>query len=265
MSVVFDFNLLDDLAFAAHAGVLPDALPQASMQELGPVMELTQLRKAGLSSNLTELGWLNLGVKARLLDHQTLSPNLWIEPKHLNCGIAKAVFDVANTANHFELFCIRAQQSAERNGIPKRYAQEMIAAIWEFQSNIIEHSDAPETGFIAFQAHNEKFEFVAADSGIGVLESLRSCTEYRYLNNHGDALLRTIEDGVSKSGSHTMRGLGFRPIFVGLANLNGAIRLRSGDYALISNGTTLSRNAVKLKQKPKIAGFFASIVCDFRT
>jgi anti-sigma regulatory factor (Ser/Thr protein kinase) len=70
-------------------------------------------------------------------------------------------------------------------------AAQFAAAVGELYSNIYDRSAAPATGLVAFRAVPNRFEFVVADRGIGVLESLRSCTTYSGLSGHGEALRLT--------------------------------------------------------------------------
>ena len=128
-------------------------------------------------------------------------------------------------------------------------------------SNIYEHSDAARTGLIAFMARSGSFEFVATDRGKGVLDSLRTCPQYTSLDDYGEALRLTLTDGISRHGAGTGRGKGFRPLFIGIANLNGSLRFRSGDHALVIDGRSPSLMTARLAEKPKISGFFASAKC----
>jgi hypothetical protein len=101
---------------------------------------------------------------------------------------------------------------------------------------------------------------------VGILETLRTCADFAHVTDHGNALMLALADGVSRFGSSTGRGFGFRPIFVGLANIRGFLRFRSGDHALILDGTEPSLTTAKPAQKPMLSGFIVSITCetDFR-
>ena len=101
----------------------------------------------------------------------------------------------------------------------------------------------------------------AAHRGMGVLNSLRTCPEYSNLADHGDALKLTLEDGVTRFGSGKDRGHGFRPLFTGLANLNGALRFRSGDHALTIDGYQPIALRSRIARKVLINGFFVSVRC----
>src|SRR6202007_1014324 len=122
--------------------------------------------------------------------------------------------------------------------LPRDAARQLIAAMHEMHDNVIEHSDAPDTGVLAFRGGPGVFEFVASDRGIGVLDSLRKSTKYRRLSNSGEALEVSITEGASRFDDDARRGFGFRPIFLGLVDLYGSLRFRSGDYSLQMDGAS---------------------------
>jgi hypothetical protein len=62
---------------------------------------------------------------------------------------------------------------------------------------------------------------------------LQRCALYSDLRDHGKALQAALNDGTSRFGADSNRGHGFQPIFIGLLNLYGFLRFRSGDQALI--------------------------------
>jgi hypothetical protein len=127
--------------------------------------------------------------------------------------------------------------------------------------NIYLHSDRSETGLAAFLARSGYFEFGVLDRGMGVLRSLQSCDQYARLQDHGDALEIALTDGCSRFGPNSKHGHGFRSLFIGLSNLNGALRFRTGDHALTIDG----RNPISIPwrkiAKPKINGFLAFVSC----
>ena len=145
--------------------------------------------------------------------------------------------------------------------LPGTTPGQIVAAMQELESNIHEHSDAPNTGVLAFRAAPGLFEFVVADRGIGILRSLQRCATYAAIPDHGKALASAIGDGISRFGPGGKRGYGFRPIFLGLTNLYGSLRFRSGDYALSIDGTSPTLANSQLAQKAPIDGFLASVCC----
>jgi len=153
-------------------------------------------------------------------------------------------------------FQLAAQKAAAAMGIHRR-----TAAQFEMFSNVHEHSGAASSGAAAFMANGDAFEFAVADSGIGVRESLRSCTDYADLADDGKALRLALTEGVSRFGAQSGRGMGFRPIFIGLANLTGVLRFRSGDHALVIDGQKFGDMNAVTAQKVPILGFLASVAC----
>jgi hypothetical protein len=129
------------------------------------------------------------------------------------------------------------------------------------ESNIHEHSEAAETGLLAFRAARGTFEFVAVDRSIGILKSLCSCDAYAALSDPGKALAAALSDGVSRFGEESRRGHGFRQMFLGLLDLYGSLRFRTGDYALLMDGTSPALATAQLAQKPAMDGFFVSVRC----
>jgi hypothetical protein len=70
-----------------------------------------------------------------------------------------------------------------------------------------------------------------------------------------------LQEGVTRYGKGTGHGMGYRPLFQGLANLNGELRFRSGDQALTIDGMNPGSIPTKTSEKPPIGGFIASVNC----
>jgi hypothetical protein len=155
----------------------------------------------------------------------------------------------------------KAQQTAELS-LPKPIAQGLMGAMTEIEDNIHVHSERPDDGVVAFRGSAIEFEFVVADSGVGMLASLRRSPDYASLDDAGNALRMALQDGTSRlSHVEANRGYGFRNLFRNLANLNGELRFRSDDQALTIDGAGPELVKSVLSQKTNIQGFAASIVC----
>lgn len=259
----FDFAALDGLAFAAGRGMLAGRSPPRMVaRDLGPVIELAQLAAGGLLPAPERAGWLNLDGVGGLYRELVGGRSRWVCPDGRRIGFLKTgrVPPVSETV--WTGFGLAAQQAAVAAGFPKGIGAQLAAALGELHSNLYEHAGAPETGLIAFRAGLNRFEFVVADRGIGVRDSLRGCTTYATLDDHGEAMRLALTDGVSRHGPGSDRGHGFRPLFVGLANLNGTLRFRSGDHALVISGHNPSLVSAQLAQKPPLLGFLVSVVCE---
>jgi hypothetical protein len=155
-----------------------------------------------------------------------------------------------------------AHKAALAAGFPTPIVRRLMGAMGEIRDNVIEHSEAPATGFVAFRSRLGLFEFTVADDGIGTLASLRTNVQYARLRDEGEALQCALTDGESRFGKAAERGTGFSQLFKSLASLNASLRFRSGDHALSieEKGPTLV-NALVAK-KPRLSGFLASILCQ---
>jgi len=256
-----DFSAVDDLAFAAERGCLDVGLLPYSFvsHQLGPLLELYQLTRTGAGPSSLRGGWLNVdqfrGLGAALVG----SAAHWASKSDRPFGILKSC--TAASEEEWIGFLMDAKRAATEVGIVSEWAAQMTAALGEFHSNIIEHSGARDTGFVAFSASPGVFEFVASDCGVGLLATLRQAPESTGLDEHGQALRVALTDGASRYGSDQGRGYGFRPLFVGLANRQAALRFRTGDACLSidGKGPTLARS--QLGRKAAIGGFFISVTC----
>jgi anti-sigma regulatory factor (Ser/Thr protein kinase) len=260
---VFDFASLDGLAFAAERGRFNGpALPRMAAQGLGPILELAQLADTGLLPAPEKAEWLALDGFEVLYRMLLTGRSQWVCADGRRIGFLRTGAQPPKNETGWISFCLAAQQAASMAGFPTRIAQQLIAAIGELRSNVYEHSRSARTGLIAFRAGTSSFEFVVGDRGVGVLQSLRTCTEFEGISDHGEALKLALTEGVSRFGSKARRGYGFRPIFVGLANVRGYLRFRSGDHSLIIDGTRPSLTTARPAQKPMLSGFIVSVSCN---
>lgn len=261
MTEILDFATLDGLAFAAERGRLSGHIPNLVAHDLGPIIELGQFAAAGLLPAPERTAWLRLDGLAVLYREIASGRLYWICPDGKRIGFlrtgAKPPSETVWTG-----FGLAAQQAAAASGFPARIAAQLVAAAGEMYSNIYDHSAAPATGLVAFRAVPNRFEFVVADRGVGVLESLRSCPAYSSMSDHGEALHLALKDGVSRYGANSSHGYGFHQLFIGLANLSGSLRFRSGDHALVIDGSTPSLMTARTAQKPYLSGFLISVACD---
>ncbi|HEY1745635.1 MAG TPA: hypothetical protein VGG11_02570 [Xanthobacteraceae bacterium] len=260
MSVLpFSFSALDSIAFAASRGRLNQLPPKTKYDAgpLGPFIELGQLCTTGLLPQPDEASWLNLGAATPLYAALCARQPYWT-------GKGAGFFRIGESWSGDDTawigFGVAAQRAAAASGFHRKIAAQFAAALSELVSNVCEHSRQSGSGIAAFRAVGGEFEFVVADRGIGVLKSLRENPAYKALGDHGEALQLALTDGVSRSGKPD-RGKGFRPIFIGLANLSGALRFRTGDHAYVIDGRKIDAMFAKTAQKVPIDGFFISVAC----
>jgi hypothetical protein len=255
------FADVDGMAFAAARGKLDESLLSTyAPQRLGPLLELLHLAAGGRLPRPDD--WLASDGAAPLIAAIRQNGESWFAPEDGHAGFIRAVRPGKDGDSRFTGFLMAAKRAGrEVSGLPAKTAGQLVGAMEELENNIHEHADAPETGIIAYRAEPGAFEFVVADRGVGILHSLRRCQAYAALPDSGRALEAALTDGVSRHGPDSNHGHGFRPIFIGLANLYGELRFRSGDHAITMDGTTPSLTTARITQKALIDGFFASVRC----
>ena len=260
------FQDVDGLAFAALRGRLGRAVavPTYEPAQLGPLFELLHLFTGGRIPSPRD--WLSPNGATPLVTALEEKKASWSNPLDPYMGFIRAASEETDRASRWTSFLMRAKRAAmDISGLPATVSGQLVAAMEELENNVHEHSRAPETGVIAYRAETGAFEFVVADHGIGILRSLCSCPDFTLLRDEGTALQAALTDGVSRYGTDCQRGHGFRPIFTGLVNLHGELRFRSGDHAVIMDGTKPEVTTARTAQKAPIDGFLASVRCHFST
>lgn len=259
------FTVLDGLAFAAARGLLQGGIPPTTTaSDLGPLLELWQLAAGGIIPCPDEGSWLALDGVASLYRELASGRPHWTCPATRSQGYFRTTARSRDDELGWVAFGVAAQRAATSVGFSRSTAQQLVGAIGELTDNIYEHSEAAASGVAAFKATPGAFEFVVFDRGIGVMQSLRACPEHASLSDHGNALSLALTEGVSRFGSDTGRGKGFRPLFVGLANLWGSLRFRSGDHALTVDGQSPTLVTAQTAQKVPLVGFFVSVTCRIK-
>jgi len=254
------FADVDDLAMAAiRKRLTPAAITNRySPHTLGPLLELLHLLEMQVVPE-----WIHdhLAVNGAqsLVDAIREKKDCWFASGNPRIGFVRTSCMQEHLATLFQMNAQRAARDIAK--LPGETPGHLLAAMHELNSNIEEHSAAESTGIMAYRARAGEFEFVVADAGIGILQSLSSCQEFAYLSNHGDALLAALNEGTSRYGSNKNRGYGFRSIFRGLYERKGSLRFRSGDHALTMDGASPDLKVAQLAQKPNLQGFFVSVRC----
>jgi hypothetical protein len=257
------FATLDGLAFAATRNRL-GALPAETVYAggaLGPFLEFSQLAAGGLLPRPGAASWFLPGAMQAFETALCSGRKQWICPNGAASGFFRMGAQWSEDDTPWMGFQLAAQKAAGAMGFHRRTAAQFAAALGEMFSNVHEHSGASSSGIAAFFGSGDAFEFAVADAGIGVRASLRSCSEFADLTDDGKALRLALADGVSRHGTQSGRGKGFRPIFVGLANLSGVLRFRSGDHALVIDGQKIGSMSAVTAQKVPMPGFLASVSC----
>ena len=278
------FEIVDDLGFAVERGRYDPGKAAACFvpMAIGPLIEMAQVADTnGVLEPPDRSPWIAWDDRVTLkegfktfLNAFATRQRQWTCPNSGNFGLVRTtrnpLLGIATapeaSLNEDEMawakFRFDAKRAAEAAGFSKTTAAKLVGAIGELEDNVHLHSEATHTGLLAFRAAAGTFEFVVADRGIGVLASLRQSPEFSgSLTDHGRALELALSDGCSRFGTSAGRGTGFRQIFLGLADLNGALRFRSGNQALTIDGRNPTLTMKRLAQKPHIGGFLISVLC----
>lgn len=249
------FALLDDINLGMQSGALAAVdLPPVAAADLGPLIELRQSGLLGKPAS-----WFHAGRHASLLGGMA-SGGKWFHSTGRQ-GFVSIPAIAADYASWTE-FGMRAKRAATEVGFGGDQAGQLVAAMGELRSNISEHSQCEDTGYLVYEATLKRFAFVVADAGIGVLRSLRLHPRFGHLEDAGTALELALSEGVSRFYDEKDRGRGFRPIFIGLANASRHLRFRSGDHSreiVRAHGGALE---AATHQRATLQGFFCSVVCE---
>ncbi len=228
-------------------------LPSIKAAHLGPLVEL---RHSGVQ--LQSCRWLDIG------RHGQLACALESGVKWFSNSGAQGCVKVSQiTADRrfWTEFAMRGKKAATQSGFAADTAGQLFAAIGELRDNICEHSENPASGYLIYDAAPGHFEFVVADSGVGVLTSLRSHHYYSHVTDAGTALNLALSEGVSRHHDDRGRGRGFRPIFVGLANASEHLRFCSGDHTREMMRAKDRGVLSSTRQRAPLNGFFCSVRC----
>lgn len=157
------------------------------------------------------------------------------------------------------MFCKRLENAAASVGLGGSLSKALAGTVEEMTSNVLEHSEHAETSLVGYRCSQREFEYVVADSGIGVLQSRRKNSYYSHLEDSREALETAVQEGESRRGHYLGHGLGFRDLLNNIANRDSYLRFRSGNYALVIDGTQ-SPPVWETRACQSIAGFLISIV-----
>jgi hypothetical protein len=254
----FDYGLVDGLGRARQRAIEPRLDGKTFRAEaVGPIIEVTNLVAGETLKRLRSSSWFEEGPLTSLLDAVLVRRVHWLDSDGRRGLVSGRGIDEERVLTSFKIDAHKAALGAGFAAAPL-----LIAAMGELIGNVVDHSEAPESGVAIFAARPGMFEFVVADSGIGVLRSVTKNPEHARLQDEGAALTAIVESSVSRFERGTGHGNGFRPIFERLADMTGELRFRSGDYALSLDGRFGDRIGRQLSQKPRLYGFFAAVVCQ---
>lgn len=160
---------------------------------------------------------------------------------------------------NWNAFCLRLMYAGVAAGLSKELSQALAGTFEEMTGNLMEHSEAPQSGIVGYRCSTGEFEYVVADAGIGVLNSLRQHSDYSWLSDSGEALETAVSSGESRHGRRQLRGFGFNKLMLNIAQRNSYLRFRSGDHSYSIDGTRPT-SLQKTQHCAHYQGFLISVI-----
>ena len=259
---ILDYDLVDDLCLiSGNIDAISRNISPVRAEKLGPVLELLHIKSKEA----------DVLIRSLALDKSRFSsiiPQIFRNEMHSRYSMGKQSLGLSSIerlgeSSNWTKFAIDVKAATVASGFSVAASAEIVAAIGEFFSNVLEHSKNSETGYVAYSGEEGTFEFVVADSGIGVLQSLKSNPAFTKLADSGRAIELALTEGISSSEQEG-RGHGFRPVFVGLANISDELRFRSGDHGHMVRRTNAGGIDARTIQLANLNGFFCSVVCSLQ-
>ena len=255
------FDVLDDVLLASVGlrSQLRDELRLLPIINIGPILELFHLQPKfpELLPQISELRRTEI-VSAFIRFRETTATS-----NSLNPSTVEFIVPPINVFRdpYWIAFCKRLERAARNAGLDDGEALGIVGAFREMVDNAIIHSEAADSIIAAYAQRENSIEFAVADSGRGVLASLREHPDYAQVSDYGTALRLCLSDGESRFGRGSGHGNGFRTLFLSLAGMAGRLRFRSGDHALDMHGTDRNVATSNIMQRAPYAGFVVSVQC----
>lgn len=251
-----DFRAVDGLSFSAERNrSFGNTVFRAAA--LGPLIELHHLK---LHESSGSDGFpVELSIFRPLLEAIDGQRPYWFDEAR---GLGMARVSTEARSNEWTDFAMRAKRAAMSSGFTSGSAGQLVAAVTELEDNVREHSGAIETGIAVFHAARTTFEVVVLDAGAGVRSTLNNSLNNQTLASDTEALRAALTEGVSRFGTNTGRGFGYRPLFTGLVNRQATLRFRSGKGSLVMDGVSPGLPIAQAGQKANLGGLLVSVRCQ---
>lgn len=259
-----DFSVADDLLREAIRGRLVghSAIALQASGRIGPLVEivLAEMAHGKQYSGVSFDSPFARSLSVALGQHTHFGSGYTDTAGAFPLGL---VNPVTTDTPDWDLWTKHAENIAMSHGFNRHLIAGLLGALVELQDNIYEHSDAPDTGVVAYAVSATSFEFVVADRGVGVLQSLRRNPRFEAVVDSGRAIELAITEGVSRFPEECGRGQGFNQLFRALVGHNAELRFRSDDHALtLRPGSAAGSAASILTQVAPLGGFAISVYCS---
>lgn len=258
-----DFDVVDDVLSAALSGRLAESRPIVliSADLLGPLVEVAIAHRASPARFASVCCEGAAADAVRLaFDQETVSGNGYKEL----LGILPMTRDATTQpgGDRYEQWLHRFQNATADAGFQKPFSRQLAGALGELADNVFLHSQTTSVAVAGFWIRENSVEFVVADSGIGVLDSLRKNPAHAHLKDAGQALGAIVSYGATRFAAGAGHGQGIKQFLRALAGHRGHVRFRSGDHALtLSGDLTAGIGTLRVAGKPQLPGLTISVQC----
>lgn len=196
-------------------------------------------------------------------DHSRRPTDMFSAPAYEFCMVPSKSEDSLHWDHHRDRFA----RSLKQEGFGKPTAYGLVGAYLEMADNAQDHSGTdeqhPAPALAAFHVAPGRMAYGVADLGRGVLASLRTKAEWSNLENSREALLAAIQQRATRRPEYK-QGSGFTQVHKSIADLNGVLRFRSGDAALLLDGRPEQAREATLRNSPGLLGFQLSVTCSLQ-
>jgi hypothetical protein len=163
------------------------------------------------------------------------------------------------TSQPMEMFFMRFTQASKAANFSIKSSNELQAALREMIDNAICHSSSPIPVLAGYYLRPGVAQFVVADVGRGVRDTLQENPKFSGIKNDAEAIQLALHDGISRFANKG--GFGFRPIFKALAEAWGVLRFRSREGCWTMDGQNFDADHGIRHFPPALPGFQVSVTC----
>lgn len=244
-------GFVKNLTLATMTGLVEYGCLRRSLPQLPPLP--TSITNSSLGQSLSmivsEIGLRTSGTRPAISNSHL--------PKEVEFVTVQG--EAEATADPLGMMYMRFTQATKAAGFATQTANELQAAFNEMVENAVQHSNAPIPVLAGYQVRAGIAQFVVADVGRGVRDSLGENPPYANTNSDAEAIRLALHDGVSRFADRG--GFGFRPIFKAIAEAWGTLRFRSRNGCLTMDGTGLDADHGTQHFPPELPGFQVSVAC----
>jgi hypothetical protein len=159
--------------------------------------------------------------------------------------------------HEYRLFETRWGKAGERIGL-RSLSSLLQLALSAMCENGVLHAKCSDGILAGYRLKTDSVLFSVADTGRGVLGSLKTNPHYSNLIHHVDALREALKFGVSCTDTG---GTGFYQVFKALTGQHGTIRFRTGNACITMDGRNFQEDLGNITYPETMQGFQVTVCC----